>query len=233
MSSSPLLKASEPFHFYTRLHLRELTGLKAKNLKELLEHIKTVPGSVIYHHTHHYLQQHQHLSPEPPNDFAYWVKEMLNEPTLAEKLESINTCDFSTIRSLREKIADTIEKYLEKFEAKRLKEVNEGEEFHFLKSVSFVLPTPYEVTSLEDFVAVLKKITIDSIYFHMFEAKLRLEKETNDFSLWLETALGESDLAKKIARLDPYTHTMEGLREKIIRLVESRLESAVVQQKEH
>ena len=69
-----LVRASGPFKLCTRLHLSELTGLKASNLNELLELIKTVSGSCIYHHTHRFLQQHQYLSPEPPNDFAYWVE---------------------------------------------------------------------------------------------------------------------------------------------------------------
>jgi hypothetical protein len=66
----------------------------------------------------------------------------------------------------------------------------------------------------------------------MFEAKLRLEKGENDFSNWFETALGEKDLAKRISKLDPYTHTMEGLREKMIRLIESAIahKAARVQQ---
>jgi len=219
-------KAPEPFRFFTRVHLVELTGLKARNLKELLTRIETVPGSVIYHHTHHFLQQHQYLSPEPPNDFAYWVSEALNEPTLGEKLASINTCEFGTIRALREKIADTIRRFLEKKKGNQ-KEADEGREFHFLKSVSFILPTHYEARTLEEFAAALNKITIHSIYFHMFEARLRLEKGMNDFSLWLTAALEEKDLAKKIAKLDPYTYTMEGLRGKIIKLIESRIGSKI------
>lgn len=217
MTDTPLPVAREIFRFYTRVHLRALTGIKIKNLRELLEHVKTVPGSVIYHHTHHYLQQHQSLTPEPPNDFAFWVMEALNETELGEKLTSINTCEFSSIRALREKIADTIEKHLEK--SKRpMKEANEGQEFYLMKSISFVLPTPYSAHTLQEFVEILKKVSVHSIYYHMFEAKLRLEKGVNDFSLWLETSLELADLAKKIARLDPYTHTMEGLREKIIGL---------------
>jgi len=222
MSAPEPLKTSESFRFYTRLHLRELTGLKARNLQELLTHIKSVPGSVIYHHTHHFLQQHQYLTPEPPNDFAYWVSEVLQEKKLGEKLASVNTCDFNTIRELRDKIASTIESYLEKSKEKP-REVYEGGEFHFIKSISFILPTPYVAQSLEEFVSLLRKVTIHSLYYHMFESKLRLEKGKNDFSLWLETALGETELAKKIERLDPYTHTMEGLRERIIRLIENRL----------
>jgi hypothetical protein len=222
MVAAEIAQASQPFQFYARLHLRELTGLKARNLKELLSYIKTVPGSIIYHHTHHFLQQHQYLSPEPPNDFAYWVTEALNEPKLGEKLSSINTCEFSTIRALRDKIAATIEEFLNK--SKRpLKEVSEGQELYFIKSISFILPTPYTIRTLEEFALILKKITIDSIYFHMFESRLRLERGTNDFSLWLETSLGEKELAKKIGKLDPYTHTMEGLRSKVIQLIEVRL----------
>jgi len=72
-------QAEEPFRFYTRLHLSELTGLRAATLVQFLGLLKTVSGSCIYHHTHRFLQQHQYLSPEPPNDFAYgwprlWAK---------------------------------------------------------------------------------------------------------------------------------------------------------------
>jgi len=44
----PLPQAREPFHFHTRLALRELTGLKASNLRELVKLLRTVPEGVIY-----------------------------------------------------------------------------------------------------------------------------------------------------------------------------------------
>ena len=72
-----LARAAEPFRFYTRLHLTELTGLRAAGLVQLVRLLKSVPGGSIYYHTHRFLQQHQYLSPEPPNDFAYWVREIL------------------------------------------------------------------------------------------------------------------------------------------------------------
>ena len=216
------MRASEPFHFYSQVHLPQLTGLKARNLKDLLYHVRNVPGAVIYHHTHHFLQQHQFLSPEPPNDFAYWVAEALNEVKLGEQLASINTIEFSSLRALREKIAETIERYLNNAKGP-LKEANEGHELYFIKSLSFIFPTPYEVWTLPEFLEALRKVTISSLYFHMFEARLRNEKSSNDFSLWLESGLGENELARKIARLDPYTHTIEGLRNRIIRLAEERI----------
>ena len=218
-----IVKAKDPFVFYTRLHLSELTGLRASTLGQLLELIKEVNGSCIYHHTHRFLQQHQHLSPEPPNDFAYWVTEVLGEDELGERLASIDVIQFTTIRSLRERIAATIEKYLDDNPLAKVRFSREGEEFHFIKSVSFILPTNYAAYDLKDFIDILSRITIDSIYYHIFEARLRLEKNTNDFSNWIETSIGDEKLAREISKLDPYTFTLEGLRNKVIKIVKRRV----------
>ena len=220
---SELIKAKEPFQFCTRLHLSELTGLKASTLSELLELTKQVSGSCIYHHTHRFLQQHQYLSPEPPNDFAYWVAEVLGEDELGEKLASIDIIQFPTIRSLREEIVRVIEKYLQDYPRAELRFAHPGSEFHFISSVSFVFATSYITHDLREFVDILKKITIDSIYFHMFEARLRFERQTNDFSNWIEIAIGDRKLADRISKLDPYTYTMEDLRNTVIRIIEKKL----------
>jgi len=212
-------KARQPFKFYTRLHLSELTGLKANTLSQLVELTKKVSGSSIYYHTHRFLQQHQYLSPEPPNDFAYWVSEVIGEDELGEKLASIDTIQFSTIRDLRNKIVATVEEYLKTHPLAKMRFAREGEDFYFIKSISFVLPTNYVATNLKEFAEILDKITIDSIYFHVFEARLRLEKKTNDFSHWIDTSLGEKQIADKLSSLDPYTHTLEDLRRAIIKIV--------------
>ena len=213
-------KAKEPFKFYTRLNLSELTGLRATTLGQLLELVNKVPGACIYHHTHRFLQQHQYLSPEPPNDFAYWVTDVMGEDELGEKLASIDTMQFSTIRLLREKIASTIEEYLNSNAMAKLRFARAGEEFHFIKSVSFILPTNYSAYDLKEFKDVLDKITIESVYYHVFEARLRLELGDNDFSNWIEHALGNKTIADQISRLDLYTHTLEDLRKTIIRIIE-------------
>jgi hypothetical protein len=218
-----LLKAREPFEFYTRLHLTELTGMKAATLGQLLGFIKKVPGSSIYHHTHRFLQQHQYFSPEPPNDFAYWVTEVLGEDELGEQLASIDIIQYSTIRSLREEIIRAIEKHLQNSPFAKLKFARNGEEFHFMKSISFVLSTGYCVNDLKNFVDVLRKITVDSIYFHVFESRLRLERAGNDFSNWIEYSLEDKELAREISGLDPYTQTLENLRKALVRIIEKRI----------
>ncbi|MBN2020863.1 MAG: hypothetical protein JW749_11645 [Sedimentisphaerales bacterium] len=217
------IKAIEPFRFYTRLHLSELTGLKAATLSELLELIKTVSGASIYHHTHRFLQQHQHLSPEPPNDFAYWVSNVLGERELGELLASIDIIQFTSVRALRERIVTVIEEYLNKHPSSKNKFVNPGAEFHFIKSNSFIFPTNHVAGDLKGLADNLRKVTIDSIYYHIFEARLRLEKGENDLSLWIEKEVGDKALAEKLSRLDPYTFTLEALRKKLVNLVEKSM----------
>ena len=95
--------------------------------------------------------------------------------------------------------------------------------------MSLIIPTPYVAKDLKDFLEILKKITPNSIYFHMFEARLRLDSETNDFARWLETSLLEGELAKKIKALDPYTYTMGDLKKKVIEIAEERLNNVNAQ----
>lgn len=217
----PPKQAKEPFHFRTRLHLKELTGLKASNLRELVDRLKKVPDSVVYYHTHHFLEEHHYLTPEPPNDFSGWVSDVLGDEVLEERLASIDTFEFPTIGALRARVIGVIEEHLAK--GQDLRTAPEGQEFYFIKSVSVILPTPYVAHDLREFLEVLRKITIHSLYFHIFEAKLRLQRGLNDFSIWLEDSLEEKELAEEIARLDPYTYTLETLRAKLIELAEERL----------
>jgi hypothetical protein len=212
--------ASAPFRFHTRLTLTKLTGLRAADLAELVEHLRDVPPSVIFHHTHHFLVQHQHLSPEPPNDFAFWVTNVLQEESLGERLAAIDTVQFHQLRTLRGRIVEEIDAYLET--RHELRTAPTGEEFHFLDAVSFVIPTGHEVRTLAEFSTALYQVGYASIAFHLFEARLRVGGDDNDFSRWLERELGERELAAAVRRLDPYTHTMEGLRQRLLRLIAPR-----------
>jgi hypothetical protein len=217
----PIVKASEPFVFKTQLSLVETTGLRAKDLTELCRHLKEVPEASIYYHTHHFLQQHQFLTPEPPNDFAYWVTHVVQEDLIGEKLMAIDTVRFSSLASLRDSIVGTIESYLQSRPS--LRTAPEGEEFHFMKCILFNLPTSYAAHDLREFLQCLEKVSIGSLYNHVFEARLRPPLGMSDFSNWLSAALQEKKLASKIDKLDPYTQTMEGLRNKLMALVSERL----------
>ncbi len=210
------------FLFATRLNLVELLGIRAKNIPELLEGLRSVPGTSIYYHTHRFLQQHHYLSPEPPNDFAFWVTNTLVLDDLGERLASVDTVSFSTIRDLRTRYIEIFEAYSQDQQA-RNGDCPDGQEFHFMSCRTFILPTPYEAHNLEEFRDILKKISINSIYFHIFEARLRLERGSNDFSNWLAD-MGQPQLASEISRLDPYTMTLEGLRKELVQKVSRYVE---------
>jgi hypothetical protein len=220
----PLKKAKDPFRFSARIHLRELTGLSAKNLPELLATLKTVPDSVIYYHTHQFLEEHHYLTPEPANDFALWVRDILRDEVLGERLAAIDTFEFTNLGALRERLVSIVGEHLTLPQHRDShRDAPDGSELYFVKSVSFILPTPYEVHDLREFIEALRQVSLGALYFHIFESRLRLGKPQNDFSVWLTDSLDEKELAEQIARLDPYNYTLEGLRSSLIRLIEKRI----------
>ncbi|MEW6173163.1 MAG: DUF5752 family protein [Bacillota bacterium] len=203
-----------PFHFYTEQHLVKLLGLKARNPAELLDGIKKVPPSSIYYHTHRFLQQHFYLSPEPPNDFAYWFTNVLNFKELGEAFASVDTVEFKNMEALRTEFV----KILEGYPVENPVVCPDGQEFYFMACKTFILPTQYIAHDLGEFAEMLARTSVSSLYFHIFEARMRLGRDESDFEAWFKS-LGADSLARELSKLDPYTITLEGLREKIISMV--------------
>jgi hypothetical protein len=215
------LQASKPFAFHTRQNLTYLVGRKARNLTELLAGIREATESSIFHHTHHFLVMHEHLSPEPPNDFAYWITNMLQEKILGEEVASIDMRECSSLEIIREKTIAVIDRFRNQNAARLDLNVPSGEEFHFMETQSFVLPTNCVANNLIELKRCLEQVSIHSINYHVFEARLR-HKES-DISVWLSSALGETTLAEEFQRFDPYTQTLDNLRRTLVRIVDKRL----------
>jgi hypothetical protein len=208
---------SEPFRFHTRLNLVELLGRRAYTVPELLAGIREVPGASIYYHTHRFLQQHHFLSPEPPNDFAYWISGALGLDDIGERLASVDTVRYRRINDLRARYVEILEEALSARRNSR-PVCQESDEFHFMSCRTFIVPLPAVAHDVGDFLEILGRISVNSLYYHVFESRLRLEQGENDFAVWFE-ARGDRALAEALARLDPYTITLEGLRQEIIGLV--------------
>ena len=167
------------------------------------------------------MEEHHYLTPEPSNDFAIWVNDALGNEVLGERLASVDTFEFPNLGAFRDRLVSIIEEYLAV--ESNFRQAMEGREFHFMKSVSVILPTPYVAHDLREFIEALRKISLGSLYFHIFESRLRLGRGLNDFTIWLKDSLGEAELGEEIARLDPYTYTLEGLRLALIQLIEKRI----------
>jgi hypothetical protein len=202
-----------PFHFHTERRLVQLTGESARNLPELLAALRSVSGSCVFYHTHHLFLSHHFEKPVVYNDFANWTAEALQEDALAERLAAIDLLAFTSIRQLRQAILALIASAV----TPEPRQCPPGDEFHFCRSKSFVMPTGLIAADPPDFFHKLPSITNVSLYFHFLEARLRLERPTNDFSCWLR-GRGQSALADAIDRLDPYLVTLDELKQQIVEL---------------
>jgi hypothetical protein len=206
----------KPFVFFTETRLVALTGRKASNIEELQQHLSQVSGSCVFYHTHYLYLTHHFEKPRFYNEFANWVSEAMQEERLAERLAAIDLLDMTSIRELREAISRVIQKHLEGDRATP-RTCPPGDEFHFCEAKSFIMPTGLVATGVPEFFDLLGNVTNDCLHFHFFEARLRLERPTNDFSQWLGD-LGQPRLASRINALNPYVMTLDELKHEIVKL---------------
>jgi hypothetical protein len=205
------------FTFKTKYDQEILLGRRAKHLSQLLDGIETVPASSIFLHTHRALQQNTMYAPEPPNDFAYWVTNRLGYERLGEELASVDIVQFRSVEALRHKFIRILRTFIG--EDPHTDSCVPGHEFHFMACHTFVLPTPFTANSLAQFRECLRQVHVTTLRYHILDRTLRGDRGENDFSAWFRE-IGNQALADELAALDPYTQTMEGLRNRILKLVE-------------
>lgn len=209
--------AKTPFRFQTTFSLVQLTGRKAATLTQLLQHLREVRGSSIFYHTFRAIQERHFAAGAYANDFADWAAHYLGNQPLAERLANIDPLGFESVRGLRDRIIQVIEEAVA--EGWGEVRVPAGKEFCFNHAISLVVPTDYVARDLESFAEALRRVGTHSLFFHLYEARLRLGQPTDDFSFWLDTALGERELAQQIDRLDYMMYPLEEARERILALI--------------
>lgn len=219
-------QAKNPFRFLTSSVLVVLTGQRAHHLKGFVEKMKNMDDNVIFYHVHNAYREYHFAPGKYTNDFAYWIGEVLGESTLAEKIANIEVYDYTDLKSLKAVIVGMIEAFLAT--AVEIRKAPPGKEFYFCRNKSFIMPTKYSAANLDEFCEGLRKVGMRSLYFHFFEARLRLGHRSNDFSEWMRQELREEDLAQKIEKLNPYLYTLDELRDKIIGLIEDKTKPALV-----
>ncbi|MDP2993233.1 MAG: DUF5752 family protein [Deltaproteobacteria bacterium] len=205
-----------PFELRQCASILRSTGEKAKNLRELREIIARVSDEAIFHHTYQYfLKGHIY---QYTNDFAQWAGESLEEEALSEQLSNIDPYDFKTIDDLRRELLSVIDRYLEGFPEPR--EAMSGDEFHFNETITLIFPVGIRAKNLAEFLMAIKYVDAGSIYYHFYEARVRLGGGIDDFSAWIDTSLDKKDLAEKVRAIDPFMHSIEEIRKHIMDVVE-------------
>lgn len=202
-----------PFVFFTELRLAVMTGVVARDLSDLRQGLAGVPGSSVFYHTHQaYLSQH-FQKPVYYNDFARWLADALREHALAERVAALDLLSFTSVRELREAMLSLIDARLAA--GGTVPAAPAGEQFYFCRSRSFVLPSGLVARTIPDLFRAVERASNASLYYHFFEARLRLGRRTNNFSDWLMRK-GRSDLAAEIDALDPYVRTLDELKADIV-----------------
>ena len=209
-------KVGDIFEFRQSVSILKSTGAKAGTLRELRDKISTVSKESIYHHTHQYFRKGH--AREYTNDFAHWAGESLEERALSERLSNIDPYSYADIDSLRRAILSVIDDQLEKFPEPR--EAMRKDEFHFTQTVTLVFPAGTRATNLAEFLMAIKYVDSGCIYYHFYEARKRLGATADDFTAWLEGALDKKALASRIRAIDPFMHSIEGIRAHIAAAIE-------------
>lgn len=211
-----MTSAATPFEFKQCVTILKSTGKKAKDLRKLCDLINLVSDESIFHHTYQYFLKEHVL--EYTNDFAHWVGESLEERSLAEQLSNVDPYGFGTITDLRDELRNVITAYLKGSPEPR--EARRGDEFYFNETATLVFPVGIWARNLAEFLMAIKVIESGSIYYHFYEARVRVEDRTDDFSKWIAEVLGKEDLAIHIRSIDPFMHNVEEIQKHIADAVE-------------
>jgi len=209
----------EPFEFKQCISILKSTGRKAKNLRELRDVITVISEECIFHHTYQYFLKGHIL--EYTNDFAHWAGESLEERSLAEHLSNIDPYDFKNIQDMRGRLLNVIDEYLKNFPEPR--QATPGDEFYFNETVTFIFPVGIRIKNLAEFLTAIKYVDPGSIYYHFYEARIRLGSGVDDFSQWIEDYFGKKELAANIRNIDPFMHSIEEIRIHIAKAVEDEV----------
>lgn len=208
---------TKTFEFKQCVNLLKSTGKKARSLKDLRDVIASVSRESIFHHTYQYFLKGHML--QYTNDFAHWAGESLEERALAEQLSNIDPYSFTDLDELRNELLRVIDAYISGFPEPR--DVLPGEEFYCNETITITCPLGVRVRNLAEFLMAIKYIDEGSLYYHFYEARVRLGMD--DFSKWIEEVLERPEPAERIRAIDPFMHSIDGIRDHIAAAVEHTL----------
>lgn len=211
-----------PFAFMECVNILKSTGKKAGNLRQLRENIASVSDGSIFHHTCQYFLKGRIT--EYTNDFAQWAGEGLEERALSEHLSNIDPYACGTLDDVRNELLRVIDSYLESFPEPR--EAMPGDHFFFNEPVTLVAPVGIKAGNLAEFLIAIKYVDAASLYYHFYEARLRLGERMDDFTRWFIDT-GCPELAEKIRGIDPFMHSIDGIREHLVEAVEAEVKKGM------
>lgn len=219
ISDQHAIQAKTPFEFKSAANLLFIERERANNIAELLKALRSCPEESIFQHTFRTLEEHHFIKEGFSNDFAHWAYSELGEVGLGERLASLDVREFTSLTALRERLVEIVEDFGKA--NPQVRERTAGAPFYFCSSRTIVLATQRNASNLAEFIQGVKEAGLHSIQYHFIEARLRRKLESNDFSIWLQRDLGLEREAALLNRIDIYTSTLDGVRRKIIQILQT------------
>lgn len=205
-----------PFRFRDAVRLNCPTGVSAATLREFREVVERIEPGVLHHHLREVPLRFTFTFWDYPNDFAIWAANALESRALAERLAVLDPFHERDIEVLRERVLDAVEASLG--DASGTRPVPPGQEFHFSSSVSVELDLGVEAHNVGELTSCLKEVPATSLYYHLFEGRLRTEDGWDDISLWLLES-GFPRAAERLRDLDIYMASLESCRRVVVELL--------------
>ncbi|MEX2317281.1 MAG: DUF5752 family protein [Pirellulales bacterium] len=204
----------EPFAVIDCSLIRFATGRICSNLRELLEGIRTVPDMVLEHHIVRCpLEDHFELY-EFPNDLARWCWDALGEHVLGEQLALVDPYQARSIEALRAELINAIEERV--WALDHMPMCAPGLELHWVGSQLVAYDTGDRLATPTALVEALPRMSPRSLFYHVHDARRRTDKDTDDFSNWLEEYGADATLVEKLRSIDFYFLNLNQLRARIL-----------------
>jgi hypothetical protein len=210
-----------PFDFFTVAHVTRIGNQVAWTIEELLSGLEKCSDNSIFHHTFQTLGIHHFLTEGFSNDFAQWALTAANRDALAEHLAALDVRDYLSVAALRADLSRVVRDFCTGNPL--LVSQTALEPFYFCESIEVTLPLGLHARTLEEFRRGLVSLSHSAFYFHFISSRMRLQLQTNDFSLWLGDSLGLPQLASSFNRIDIYTNTLDSARMTMLRLIDREM----------
>ena len=89
-------------------------------------------------------------------------------------------------------------------------------QFEFIRSQIVIFQTRQQASKPSDFVKLLPRFSVGSIFYHFIDARRRTDNNLDDFQNWLHLYGDKyNDLCGLIAEIDPYFSSLTRLRDQL------------------
>ena len=213
----------EPFVFCGCVDLRELLPYEARDVRELLEQLARVPTESLFCHTAAAVLHRSVLPDRIPERFraagratrcATGIWPSASPPSIPSKRARSSTC--------AKRLMATISDHLQHFPPPPAG-ASRPSRSASSRPTSFPSRPVTRRRRSRSSANALAEVDVSALFFHLIEARYRLSRgNRGDFAEWVASALERPDVAERLAGIDPYSGSLERIRDRHLTVLTAR-----------